>query len=216
MSRSLIDLSHPITNAMVTYPGLPGPQISVYMSREESRSHYDEGTTFDISKIEMVANTGTYMDAPYHRHADGVDVAGLDLERLVAVPGVVVDAPGRVIGPGAFDGVDCGGRAVIIRTGWDRKFGADDYVGEHPHLDSAAAEWLVSAAPALVGIDSSNIDNTSEGTRPAHTMLLGAGIPIIEHMRGLDRLPDGPFEITAVPTPVVGMGTFPVRVVAAW
>lgn len=214
--RNLVDLSHPIHDGMVTYPGLPAPQMSTHLSRQESRSHYEEGTTFHIGRIDMVANTGTYLDAPFHRHADGVDVSGLPLERLVAVPGALVRSDDRRIEPAAFEGVECEGRAVIVRTGWDTHFGTDQYVGEHPHLSEFAAEWLVGQGPALVGIDSANIDDTNGGTRPAHTLLLEAGIPIVEHLRGLDRLPEGYFEITAIPAPVVGMGTFPVRVVASW
>lgn len=201
---------------MITYPGLPGPVVRTHMSREESREHYAEGTEFHIGAIDMVANTGTYIDAPFHRYPGGLDVAMLPLERLVGVPGVVVDATGRVIGADAFEGSDLSGRAVLIRTGWDSRFGLDGYLGDHPHLGEEGARALVDAGAALVGIDSANIDDTSQGRRPAHSLLLGAGIPVVEHLTGLDQLPDGPFEFFAIPAPVVDLGTFPVRAVARW
>lgn len=214
--ETVLDLSHPIHEGMVTYPGLPAPVLRAHLSREASRDHYAEGTEFFIGSIEMVANTGTYIDAPFHRYADGADVASLPLDRLVGVPGVVVDAPQRAIGPDAFDGVETAGMAVLIRTGWDSRFGHDDYVGDHPHLTEEAALRLIDDSPAVVGIDSSNIDDTGDIRRPAHTTLLAAGIPIVEHLCRLDRLPDGPFQFFAIPAPVVGLGSFPVRAVARW
>lgn len=214
--QRIVDLSHPIREGMVTYPGLPGPRLRTHLSREDSRASYAEGTEFHIGAIDMVANTGTYVDAPFHRFADGVDVANLALERLVGVSGVVVDASERMIGREAFEGVDVSGMAVLIRTGWDVRFGRDDYLGEHPHLTEEGARLLVDEGALLVGIDSANIDETSEGRRPAHSLLLAAGIPLVEHLTRLDQLPDGPFEFFAVPAPVVGLGTFPVRAVARW
>ncbi len=213
-SGALVDLSHPIRDGMITYPGLPGPLVRTHLSREASRGTYSEGTEFHIGAIDMVANTGTYMDAPFHRYEDGADVAALPLERLVAVPGVVVDAVTRVIGPELFEDVEIESKAVLIRTGWDTKFGEPDYLGEHPFLSQDGAAALVAAGVALVGIDSANIDDTSGGVRPAHSVLLGAGIPVVEHLARLDQLADGPFEFFAIPAPVVGMGTFPVRAVA--
>jgi kynurenine formamidase len=210
----LVDLSHPIRDGMITYPGLPGPVIRDHLSRADSRSYYAEGTEFNIGAIEMVANTGTYLDSPFHRYADGVDLAGLPLERLVGVLGVVVDAPGRVIGPETLRDVSVAGRAVLVRTGWHTRFGRDDYLGEHPFLTEEAAEVLVEREAALVGIDSANIDDTSGGDRPAHSLLLAAGIPVVEHLANLDQLGEAPFEFFAIPAPVVGLGTFPVRAVA--
>jgi kynurenine formamidase len=212
----LVDLSHEIVDGMVTYPGLPGPNIGTYLSREDSRARYAEGTEFHIAKIEMVANTGTYLDAPSHRYANGVDLAGLPLESLVGLPGVVVDVSDRVIGPEDFVHTETWGRAVLVRTGWDSHFGQPDYLGEHPYLTEQAAIRLADGGARLVGIDSANIDDTSGGLRPAHSALLERGIPIVEHLKGLNRLPKGPFEFFAIPPAVVGMGTFPVRAVARW
>jgi kynurenine formamidase len=213
---SFADLSHPIRHGEVTYPGLPAPEIRTLLSREESRTRYEEGTEFDIGAIDMAANTGTYVDAPFHRYADGADLAGLPLERLVGVPGLVVDAGERVIGPEVFDGVRVGGKAVLIRTGWDTRFGGDDYLGEHPYLTAEAASVLADGGVLVVGIDSANIDDTAGGARPAHSILLAAGITLVEHLAHLERLPGGPFELFVIPAPVVGMGTFPVRAVARW
>lgn len=215
-AKRLVDLSHPISDGMITYPGLPGPVLRTHLSREDSRRHYEEGTEFHIGAIEMVANTGTYIDAPFHRYPDGVDVASLALDRLVGVAGVVVDAPGRRVGAEAFEGVEVSGRAVLIRTGWDERFGQEDYLREHPYLSGEGASLLVDSGARLVGIDSANIDETSEGRRPAHSLLLAAGIPVVEHLARLDQLPDAPFEFFAIPAPVVGLGTFPVRAVARW
>lgn len=212
----LVDLSHPIHDGMITYPGLPGPILRAHLSREASRNNYAEGTEFHIGAIDMVGNTGTYIDSPFHRYGDGVDLAGLALDRLVGLPGVVVDAVGTEIGPDVFSDTETRGMAVLIRTGWDSRFGGDDYLGGHPHITEAAAQRLVDGGAALVGIDSANIDDTSGGTRPAHSLLLGAGIPLVEHLAHLDRLPDRPFEFFAIPAPVVGLGTFPVRAVARW
>ena len=214
--RVLVDLSHPIRDGMVTYPGLPGPVIRAHLSREDSREHYAEGTEFHIGAIDMVANTGTYIDAPFHRYAEGADISDLPLDRLVGVPGVVVDASDRSIGPDSFDNTDTWGKAVLIRTGWDSHFGQRDYLGRHPYLTEAAAQRLIDGGAALVGIDSANIDDTSEGRRSAHSLLLKAGIPLVEHLTRLAQLTDGPFEFFAIPAPVVGLGTFPVRAAARW
>jgi kynurenine formamidase len=211
-----IDLSHPITDGMVTYPGLPGPEITEHLSRDASRERYDEGYEFLIGCISMVGNTGTYLDTPFHRFADGYDLADLDLDSVAAVPAVVVD--GAPTGPTGIDviaGIDVAGRAVLVRTGWDRHFGTDAYGGaDHPYLATELAEALVAGGVALVGIDSVNIDGTTTGARPIHTVLLKAGIPIVEHLRGLDLVGGVPFTFTAVPAPVRGFGTFPVRAFA--
>jgi kynurenine formamidase len=215
MSR-IVDLSHPIEHGMVTYPGLPGPVISDFLGRDASRGHYAEGTTFHIARIRMVANTGTYVDAPFHRFAHGKDVGSLPLERLADVEGVVIDATGswKAIEPMVFEGRALAGKAVLIRTGWDAHWRTPRYFEGHPHLTRAAAEHLMGAGPALVGIDSLNIDDTSDGVRPAHTLLLGAGIPIVEHLCNLGSLPESGFRLHCVPAPFLKMGSFPVRAYA--
>jgi arylformamidase len=211
-----IDLSHPISDGLVTYPGLPGPSIVDHLSREGSRERYAPGTEFQIGRIDMVANTGTYLDTPFHRFADGWDLADLDLAKVVGVPGLLVDgAPTGPTGLGALDGADVGGRAVLVRTGWAARFGSEGYgAPEHPYLATELAEALVAGGATLVGIDSVNIDATATGERPVHTALLRAGIPIVEHLRGLEQLGDQSFAFTAVPPRVRGMGTFPVRAFA--
>jgi len=210
----LIDLSHTIADGTVTYPGLPAPRISEHLSRESSRQHYAEGTTFQIAKLEMVANTGTYLDAPSHRFEGARDVSGLPLENLANLDGVVLDSPGLRFEPGAVIG-SLRGRAVLIRTGWSRHFGTAAYGnGQHPFVTRAAAEAIAAAGAALVGIDSLNIDDTADRSRPAHTVLLAAGIPIVEHLTALDQLPPSGFRFFAVPPKFVGMGTFPVRAFA--
>lgn len=212
-----IDLSHVVSDGMITYPGLPAPVIRDHMSREASVGRYAPGTEFQIGRIEMVANTGTYVDAPFHRYAGGADLAGLDLAVLADLPGLVVRAKqrGPAIDREAFAAVDPRGRAVLVHTGWDRHFGTPAYgAGGHPFLTRAATEYLVGAGARLVGIDSLNIDDAADGTRPAHTLLLGAGIPVVEHLTGLERLPDEGFRFFAVPPRVRGMGSFPVRAFA--
>jgi kynurenine formamidase len=210
----LIDLSHPVEHGMVTYPGLPGPVISDHLSREASRATYAPGTEFHIARIEMVANTGTYLDTPFHRFGDGWDLAALPLERVAGVRGVLVDGAGPIDGD-AFEGLDVEGAAVLVRTGWAARWGSDTYgSADHPHLTAAAAGALVARRPAVVGIDSVNIDATATGERPAHTALLAAGIPIVEHLCRLEDLGERPFSFFAVPVAVRGMGTFPVRAFA--
>ena len=218
MTPRIADLSHTVEDGMVTYPGIPGPVIDVHLTREASRSHYAAGTEFEIGRITMVANTGTYLDTPFHRFAEGHDLAAVPLEAVAGVPGVVVDATGPAVGPDAFDGVaDLAGAAVLVRTGWSRHWGTEAYGGGgHPFLTAAAVERLVAARPALVGIDSVNVDDTAGGERPAHTGLLGAGIYVLEHLTGLEQLDRPGFEVFAVPVKVRGMGTFPVRAFARW
>jgi kynurenine formamidase len=212
--RHVVDLSHPIEHGMVTYPGLPGPEISDHLSREESRPMYAPGTTFHIGRVTLVANTGVYVDTPFHRFADGADLAAVPLSALVDLPGVHVDATtvGPAIGVDVLRGHEVTGRAVLVRTGWDRHWRTPEYgAAHHPFLTAEAVEWLVPRRPAVVGIDSVNIDSIADLTRPAHTGLLAAGIPIVEHLRGLEQLPAGGFRFHAAPVPVVGMGSFPVR-----
>jgi arylformamidase len=212
----IIDLSHPIADGTITYPGLPGPVITDHLSREASRERYAPGFEFQIGRIDMVANTGTYLDTPFHRFPDGHDLAGLDLARVVAVPGVVID--GIANGPTTADDLGrrtLAGRAVLVRTGWDRHWGTEVYGhSDHPYLGEDAAERLIDAGAAVIGIDSVNIDSTRNGERPIHTALLGAGIPIVEHLCRLGDVGRRSFTFTAIPPAVVGMGTFPVRAVA--
>ncbi|WP_311932180.1 cyclase family protein [Microbispora sp. H11081] len=217
-SGRVVDLSHVVRHGMLTYPGLPGPEIGDHLTREDSRGSYAPGTEFHIGRITMVANTGTYLDTPFHRLADGADLAQVDLSRLVDVPGLLIDvsgSPARGIGADAFEGHDVTGRAVLLRTGWDRHWGSPSYGDpDHPFLTADATALLADQRPAVVGIDSVNIDDMADGLRPAHTGLLTAGIPIIEHLRGLDRLPRTGFRLHAAPVAVSGMGTFPVRAYA--
>jgi arylformamidase len=215
--REIIDLSHPIADGTVTYPGLPGPAITDHLSREASRERYAPGVEFQIGRIDMVANTGTYLDTPFHRFGDGHDLAGLDPARVLDVPGVLIDATTAAeAGPELLDDLDLAGTAVLFHTGWEVQWGTVRY-GEagHPYVATATAERLVDAGVSVVGIDSVNIDDTRTGERPIHTALLGAGIPIVEHLCRLGELRGRPFTFTALPPAVVGMGTFPVRAVAA-
>jgi arylformamidase len=211
----LIDLSHTVEHGMVTYKGLPAPLICDFLTRERSREIYAPGTEFHIGRIDMVANTGTYVDSPFHRFADGKDLAQLPLESLAHLDAVVVATAGRAIGPEVFRGVAVRGRAVLVRTGWDRHWREDAYFEDHPFLTRDAAERLAAEGAAFVGIDSYNIDDTDDWSRPAHTALLGAGIPICEHMCNLRSLPAGRLTFSAVPVKVSGFGTFPVRAYAA-
>jgi arylformamidase len=211
---TLIDLSHSLEDGMITYPGLPGPVITDYLSREASRDRYEAGTEFQIGEIRMVANTGTYLDTPAHRFADGFDLSGLPLERVADLDGVCIAAEGA-IEPDILDDFDVAGRAVLFATGWDRHWRTDEYGDQaHPYLSAALAKRLVDGRAALVGIDSVNIDDTTGGGRPVHSTLLAAGIPIVEHLRGLNPLVGVSFRFFAVPPSVKGMGTFPVRAFA--
>jgi arylformamidase len=213
----IVDLSHVIEDGMTTYPGLPGPHICDFWTREGSAANYDDGSTFQIGKIEMVANTGTYLDSPFHRYADGKDLAGLPLSSLADLPAIVVRQPWDTeiaVDVAPFEHLDVRGKAVLVHTGWDRHWRTDRYGTDHSFLTAAAAEWLIEQGAALVGIDSNNIDDTRVRARPVHTKLLGAEIPICEHMTGLGQLPDEGFRFSAVPPKVRGMGTFPVRAYA--
>ena len=215
--RRFVDLSHTIEDGMITYKGLPAPLICDHLSREQSRAIYTPGTEFAIGKIEMVSNTGTYLDSPYHRYADGKDLSQLELESLAEIEAVAVHLTGmtaRAIPRQAFAALDVRGKAVLVHTGWDAHWRTDQYFDNHPFLTRDAAEWLRDHGARLVGIDSLNIDDTTDGQRPVHTTLLGAGIPIVEHLRGLEQLPAGGFHFSAVPVKVKGMGTFPVRAYA--
>jgi len=213
---TIVDLSHVVEDGTVTYPGLPAPVISDHVSREASHQRYAPGYEFQIGRIDMVANTGTYLDTPFHRYPDGHDLAGLDPARVVGVPGTVVDASGdQEVSAALLDGLDLAGHAVLFRTGWDRHWGTERY-GEpdHPYLGVAAAERLADGGAAVVGIDSVNIDGTRTGERPIHSLLLAAGVPIIEHLTGLEQIGGRPFTLVALPPAIRGMGSFPVRALA--
>jgi kynurenine formamidase len=217
----LIDLSHPLDAEIPMFPGLPAPEIAVLLSREESRSHYSGGTTFVIHRYTFAGNSGTYLDTPFHRHERGADTASLPLAATAELPGLVIDVRDRVaqgargVGTELFAGLELAGAAVLIRTGWDRLWGTPEYLGPNPFLTEAAGQALVEGGVALVGIDSWNIDDTGDGTRPVHTSLLGAGIPIVENLRGLDQLPDSGFRFTAVPLSIRGGSAVPVRAFAS-
>ncbi len=212
---TIVDLSHVLEDGTITYPGLPAPVISDHLSREASRERYAPGYEFHIGHIDMVSNTGTYLDTPFHRFPDGHDLAGLDPARVVGVQGIVVAAEDQEIPATVLDGLELAGHAVLFRTGWDRHWGAERY-GEpdHPYLSVAAAARLAEGGAAVVGIDSVNIDGTRTGERPIHSVLLAAGVPIIEHLTGLDQIGGRPFTFVAVPPAIRGMGTFPVRALA--
>ena len=219
---TFVDLSHTIESGMVTYKGLPAPLVCDHISRLQSREFYAEGTEFQIGRIDMVANTGTYLDTPYHRYEDGYDLSKLPLERASDLPGVVVratGAAGRAIDWTMFAATEVAGRAVLVHTGWDAGWRTDAYFEGHPFLTEAAASYLRDQGAALVGIDSYNIDDTADRRRPVHTVLLAAGIPIVEHMTNLGALPAEGFRFHAVPPKVTRMGTFPVRahaILKAW
>ena len=210
----LIDLSHSVEAGMQTYPGLPGPILCDYLSREASKEKYSGGVTFHIGKIEMVANTGTYVDAPFHRFENGADLAELPLESLADLETIVVSSAARSIGSKPFSGLDLRGKALLIHTGWSQHWRTEKYNAEHPHLTREAAETLARSGVLFVGIDSLNIDDIHDGTRPAHSLLLGKGIPIGEHFTNLEALPTRGARLHAVPVKVKAFGTFPVRAYA--
>lgn len=210
-----IDLSHVITEGMVTYPGLPAPQISDHLTREAAEEIYGPGITFQIGMVNLCTNTGTYLDVPFHRYADGHDLTELTLERVAEVPAVCLDRRGHTsidLSDSELQGLS--GHAVLIRTDHSAHFGTDAYLADHPHLTQAAATALVAADVACVGIDSLNIDSTEGGERPVHTTVLRANIPIIEHLTALDQLPADGFTFSAVPPKIKGAGTFTVRAYA--
>jgi kynurenine formamidase len=219
--RRVVDLSHPIREGLITLPGLPAPRITPLLTREASRSRYAPGTEFAMDVITMAGNTGTYLDAPYHRYEGGTDLAGLELATMVDLRAMVLHLTAswtpdrRGIPREAFDGLDVRGAAVLLHTGWDRHFGAPEYAHGAPFLTGEAAALLADAGAALVGIDSLNIDDTeSGGARPAHSTLLAAGVHVVEHLTGLGGLPAAGARFTAAPPAIEGFGTFPVRAFA--
>jgi arylformamidase len=214
---ALVELGHVIRAGMVTYPGLPGPEITTHLTREASRARYAPGTEFTIGRISLVGNTGTYLDAPYHRYAGGADLAAIGLDRTAGLPAVVVRVTGaqrRGVDVGALAALDVRGAAVLLHTGDDARFGTPAYEQDAHFLTEAGAAWLAGQDPALVGIDAVNIDDTADGRRPAHSLLLGAGIPVVEHLTGLGQLPPAGAFFTAAPLRIEGFGTVPVRAFA--
>ena len=214
----LVDLSHRIDPGMTTYRGLPGPAVCDFWSRADSAALYEDGATFQIGRIDMVANTGTYLDTPFHRFEDGADLSGIALDQVAGLDGLVVRAPheqGLAIGAASLAGLDLSGKAVLFHTGWDAFWRTDAYQIDHPFLAEDAVAALIAARAALVGIDSHNIDDTRTRRRPVHTGLLGAGILICEHLTNLGALPAAGFRFSAVPPKFSGVGTFPVRAFAA-
>lgn len=219
--RRVVDLAHEITDGMVTYPGLPAPVLGSHLSFDESVGHYAPGTEFSIGMITLATNTGTYLDTPAHRYRDGDDLASVPLDRVADLDGLVLRVTG---GPTAIDVAalsgarggdsDVAGRAVLVETGHARHWGSEAYFADHPHLTGEAADWLAERGAARVGIDSLNIDGTGTGERPVHSRLLAAGIPVVEHLTGLDRLPDDGFRFTAAPPKVAGLPAFTVRAFA--
>ena len=210
----LIDVSHTVEHGMITYKGLPAPLLCDFLSFDASHAHYAEGTEFSIGKIEMVANTGTYVDSPFHRYRDGADLSELELSSLADLPGIVVRATARAdraVGVEWFDRRSVRGKAVLVHTGWDRHWRTDRYFEGHPYLTADASAYLAEKGARLVGIDSLNIDDTENLSRPVHTTLLGAGIPVVEHLCNLENLPDSGFRFHAAPVKVKGMASFPVR-----
>jgi kynurenine formamidase len=213
----MVDVSHTVEDGLVTYRGLPAPVVCDYLSREASRKVYAPDVEFHIGKVEMVANTGTYLDSPFHRYADGIDLAGLPLDKLAGLDAVVVRPEldlGRVVSAAAFRGLDVRGKAVLVQTGWDRHWRTEAYFEGHPFLSADAALWLRDQGVVLVGIDSLNIDDTTDLTRPVHSTLLRAAIPIVEHLTHLEQLPSAGYRFFAVPVKFKGLGTFPVRAFA--
>jgi arylformamidase len=214
-----VELSHVITAGMITYPGLPAPEVTPHLTREASRDVYAAGTEFSIDRVSMIGTTGTYLDSPFHRYAGGTDLAGLPLTSLADLPAVVVRTVGsgpRGVDVGALAPFDVTGRAVLLHTGGDENWGTPAYADDAPYLTGDGAAWLVEHGARLVGIDAVNIDEiTSKGERPAHSQLLAAGIPIVEHLTGLEQLPPAGARFTAAPPRFADFGTFPVRAYAA-
>ena len=219
MSVNFVDLSHIIESGMITYKGLPAPLVCDYLSREKSREFYEPGTEFQIGRIDMVANTGTYLDCPFHRYEDGADLSEVTLERCANLEGVLIEADYRKclkIDRDFFETKDVSGKAVLVRTNWSEHWRTDTYFENHPYLTEEAAIYLRDHGAVLVGIDSHNIDDTRGRKRPVHSVLLKAGVLIVEHLCNLQELPKKHFYFNAVPPKFKGVGTFPVRAFAVW
>jgi arylformamidase len=214
--NNFIELSHEIETGLITYPGFPAPVISDYLSRENSKANYASGVTFQIGRIEMIANTGTYLDVPFHRYAEGFDLSELPLKSIANLHGIVVRCADsdRAITPESFKTIDVRGAAVLFHTGWDKHWRTPEYGGDNPFLTEESCERLIDQGAALVGIDSCNIDDRKDLSRPAHSVLLKARIPIVEHLCNLQSLPDAGFQFFAIPPKIKNFGSFPVRAFA--
>lgn len=215
--KEYIDLSHDIRDGQITYKGLPAPIVCDYLSRLDAEKVYAPGVTFQIGKIEMVSNTGTYIDTPFHRFEHGHDLSQIKLSAIADLEGIVIKVPFQKypsVDAAALKGIPLTGKAVLIHTGWDVHWGTDQYFEGHPFLTKGAAEFLLEQKVKLVGIDSYNIDDVSDPQRPVHTVLLGNDILIVEHLSNLGAIGDRPFRFHAVPPKICGMGTFPVRAFA--
>ncbi|MFI5341541.1 MAG: cyclase family protein [Candidatus Methylomirabilales bacterium] len=211
-----VELNHVLEDGMKAYPGLPSPKIGAFLDHEASRSHYDERAEFYLGRVDMVCNLGTYLDSPYHRHRDRADLSQIPLEKVARVPGVVLDAAAS---PDRSIALDCSasqlcGRAALIRTGWDRRWGTDAYWEPGPYLAASFVDLLIRARAILVGVDFWNVDNTEDPSRPAHTRLLAEGILIVEHLCNLSALPRTGFQFSAVPLRIARGASFPVRAFA--
>jgi arylformamidase len=216
----LVDLTQPIDESIPMFPGLPGLELSTVLSREASRAHYAEGVEFLIQRYAITGNSGTYMDTPYHRYPHGLDLATLPLESTVGLPGVRIDARDamtsgrRRIDESFLNGTDVRGKAVLCWTGWDDRWPGDDYLEPNPFLCRELATNLIAGGAVLVGIDTWNIDDTEDMSRPAHSVLLSHGIPIVENLCGLGNLSMEGFQFSAAPLPVRRGTAIPVRAYA--
>lgn len=211
-----VELNHVIHDGMITLPDLPGPEFGKQLTREASREIYAAGTEFEIGLLTMVTNTGTYLDSPYHRYPEGHDLTGYTLERTVALPAVVVPVVDRAVDAALLAQYDVSGKAVLLHTGDDARFGTPEYVVDPHFLTRAGAQHLIDNDAILVGIDAANIDDMTDGTRPAHTLLLSAGIAIVEHLTSLAQVPPTGAAFTATAPRIQGLGTFPVRAYAKY
>lgn len=214
MMSKLIELSHTIEEGLITYKGIPAPLICDFLSRKDSESHYADGVSFCINQIDMPANTGTYIDSPFHRYENGKDLSQLDLNCVTELEGVIVRTNDHAIDATHFQNLDLTGKAVLIQTGWSRHWKTDAYFENHPFLTKDAAEYLKQQGVALAGIDSLNIDDIEDLERPVHSILLAAEIPIVEHLCNLESLPISGFRFNSAPVKIKGFGTFPVRAYA--
>ena len=215
MNNTCIDLSHTIFDGLVTYKGLPAPVICDYLSREDSKKFYEKGTQFQIGKIELVANTGTYIDCPFHRYENGKDLSEVELKNFVDLNAITINVKDITeIGIKYFKGKDVTEKAVLVFTDWAKYWDTEKYFENHPYITKEAAEYLKDQKVILVGIDSHNIDDTKGKSRPVHSILLGSEILIVEHMCNLDKLPESGYTFSAVPPKFKGVGTFPVRAFA--
>ncbi len=213
----LIDLGHPIHNGMPTYPGFPAPRIGAHLTHEESRPHYQGQAEFYISLYEMVGSLGSYMDSPFHRHRDGIDLSQIPLERVAHLPGLVIDArrePERPLSPGLLEGLNVRGKAVLFRTDWSRRWGTPSYWEPAPYLSEGLCRALIERGAVLAGVDFWNVDDTGDPARPAHTSLLGAGVLIVENLANLVSLPPAGFRLHAAPLAIQGGAAVPLRVYA--